>query len=110
MPSHSRGRERGIGAVRANRNINSNGSKRDLRTEEHRTAGLLNIVVLVAIAAVAYTDWVVVANISLGYLYILPIALSALVNPLGFTAGLAVACTFLEDIFGPQPESSHLRI
>ena len=96
--------------MKAKRNKNSNDSKRDLRIEEHRTTGLLNIVVVLAIAAVAYTDWVVVANVSLGYLYVLPIALSALVNPLAFTAALAVVCTFLQEVFGPPPDSIHLRI
>jgi hypothetical protein len=36
------------------------------RLEEHRTIGLLNAVLAVAVAAVAYTDWRVVDNISLG--------------------------------------------
>jgi serine phosphatase RsbU (regulator of sigma subunit) len=91
-------------------NKNSDDYKRQIQTEETRTAGLLNFVVALAIAAVAYTDWVVVANVSLGYLYVLPIALSALVNPLLLTIGLALLCTFLEDIFGPAPDSLHLRI
>jgi serine phosphatase RsbU (regulator of sigma subunit) len=94
----------------AKRNKGSYDSKRDLLIEEHRTTGLLNAVVVLAIAAVAYTDWIVVANVSLGYLYILPIALSALVNPLVFTAALALVCTFLQDIFGPPPDSFQLRI
>ncbi|HTD96461.1 MAG TPA: hypothetical protein VK627_06010, partial [Edaphobacter sp.] len=63
--------------------------QRYLSIEEGRTAGLLNVVVFLAIAAVAYTDWIVVANISLGYLYVLPLALSALVNPLPLTIALA---------------------
>jgi sigma-B regulation protein RsbU (phosphoserine phosphatase) len=95
--------------VRTSRN-KSSGSKSSLLLEEHRTAGLLNVVVVLAIAAVAYTDWVVVANVSLGYLYVLPIALSALVNPLALTATLAAVCTVLENIFGPAPDSNHLRI
>src|SRR5690242_18548496 len=81
-----------------------------LQFEEHRTAGLLNVVVVLSIAAVAYTDWVVVANVSLGYLYLLPLALSALVNPMAMTAALAVLCTVLQDVFGPPPDSIHLRI
>ncbi len=89
---------------------NSDEYKRHIRTEENRTMGLLNIVVALAIAAVAYTDWVVVANLSMGYLYVLPIALSALVNPLALTFGLAVVCAFLEDLFGPQPDEIHLRV
>ncbi len=84
--------------------------KRQVQTDETRTAGLLNFVVALAIAAVAYTDWIVVANVSLGYLYVLPIALSALVNPLLLTIGLALLCTFLEDLFGPASDSLHLRI
>jgi sigma-B regulation protein RsbU (phosphoserine phosphatase) len=70
----------------------------------------LNVVVVLAIAAVAYTDWKVVADISLGYLYVLPIALSALINPLPISVGLALFCTFLQDIFGPAAESLHLRV
>ncbi len=89
---------------------NSDEYKRHVRTEENRTMGLLNIVVALAIAAVAYTDWIVVANLSMGYLYVLPIALSALVNPLALTSGLAVVCAFLEDLFGPQPDEIHLRV
>jgi len=76
----------------------------------HHVAGLLNTVVIVAIAAVAYTDWVILANVSLGYLYILPIALCALVNPLPITIALGVICTFLQDIFGPPPDTVDWRI
>ena len=54
--------------------------KKRVRIEETRITGMLNIVVLLAVAAVAYTDWRVIPNVSLGYLYVLPIALSALVN------------------------------
>ncbi len=83
---------------------------RERRLEEHRTTGLLNAVVALAVAAVAYTDWIVVANISLGYLYVLPIALSGLVNRLPFTVALAVLCTVLQDLFGPPADSLQLRI
>jgi serine phosphatase RsbU (regulator of sigma subunit) len=84
--------------------------KRDRQFEERRTFGLLNVVVLLAVAAVGYTDWLVVANVSLGYLYVLPIALSGLVNPWPFTVVLAVVCMVLQDIFGPPADSLHLRI
>jgi sigma-B regulation protein RsbU (phosphoserine phosphatase) len=47
---------------------------------------------------------------SLGYLYVLPIALSGLINPLPVTVALAVVCTVLQDVFGPQAESLQLRI
>lgn len=82
-----------------------------VRVEENRITGLLNFVVFLAIAAVAYTDWIVSPNVSLGYLYVLPIALSALVNPPPITIALAVACTVLQDLFfGTAPETLQVRI
>lgn len=84
--------------------------KRYEHVEENRIFGMLNLVVLLSIAAVAYTDWVVVANISLGYLYVLSLALSALVNPLLLTVSLAAVCTFLQDIFGPPSNTISLRV
>ena len=84
--------------------------QRYLRTEENRIAGMLNFIILLAVAAIAYTDWIVVPNITLGYLYVLPIALSGLVNPLPVTLGAAVICSFLQDIFAPQADSLEVRI
>jgi serine phosphatase RsbU (regulator of sigma subunit) len=83
--------------------------KRRGDTEESWITGSLNFVVFLAIAAVAYTDWIVVPNISLGYLYVLPIALSALVNPLRLTIPLAVGCTILQDIFGLSGDTVTVR-
>jgi serine phosphatase RsbU (regulator of sigma subunit) len=77
---------------------------------ERRIMRLLDVVVGIAIAAVAFTDWEIIANISLGYLYVLPIALCALINPLPFTLGLSIFCTVLQDIFGPPAESLEWRI
>jgi sigma-B regulation protein RsbU (phosphoserine phosphatase) len=74
-----------------------------------RTIGLLNLVVALAIAAVAYTDWTVEANVSLGYLYVLPLALSGMVNLWPVTIGLALGCTVLQDIFGPPADTITLR-
>jgi sigma-B regulation protein RsbU (phosphoserine phosphatase) len=91
-------------------NKNSDDYKQQVIAEENRTTGLLNVVVALAIGAVAYTDWKVVVNISMGYLYVLPIALCALVNPLPITIALAVLCTFLTDLFGPPADSLNLRI
>jgi len=91
-------------------NKNSDDFKRHVRTEENRTSGLLNIVVALAIAAVAYTDWIVIEDDSLGYLYVLPIALSALVNRLPITIGLAALCTVLQYIFGPDTDALHIKI
>jgi serine phosphatase RsbU (regulator of sigma subunit) len=91
-------------------NKNSDDYKQQVIAEENRTTGLLNVVVALAIAAVAYTDWKVVVNLSMGYLYVLPIALCALVNPLPITVALAIFCTFLQDLFGPPADSIDLRI
>jgi sigma-B regulation protein RsbU (phosphoserine phosphatase) len=89
-----------------------NEDKQRVRVEESRITGWLNFVVFLAIAAVAYTDWIVAPNVSLGYLYVLPIALSALVNPPPLTITLAVVCTVLQDLFfgTPQPETLQVRI
>jgi serine phosphatase RsbU (regulator of sigma subunit) len=84
--------------------------QRQFRTQENRIAGMLNFLVLLSVAAVGYTDWMVVPNITLGYLYVLPIALSGLVNPLPFTLGAAVVCTILQDIFAAQTDSLQVRI
>lgn len=85
-------------------------AEREAERIENRTSGLLNFVVVLATAAVAYTDWIVVSNVSLGYLYVLPLALSAVVNRLPVTVGLAGFFTVLSDLFGPQAETLKLRI
>jgi serine phosphatase RsbU (regulator of sigma subunit) len=84
--------------------------KQRVKLEEIRITGWLNFVVLLAMAAVAYTDSVVVANVSLGYLYVLPIALSAFINPLWVTGALAVASTVLQDLFGPSSDTPKVRV
>jgi serine phosphatase RsbU (regulator of sigma subunit) len=84
--------------------------QRHLRTEENRIAGMLNFIILLSVAAIGYTDWIVVPNITLGYLYVLPIALSGLINPLPVTLGAAVVCSILQDIFAPQADTLQLRI
>jgi serine phosphatase RsbU (regulator of sigma subunit) len=89
---------------------NGRDQEREQQREEHRTIGLLNAVVALAVVAVAYTDWVVVANVSLGYLYVFPIALSGLIDPWPITVALAVMCTVLTDILGPPAESLQFRI
>jgi serine phosphatase RsbU (regulator of sigma subunit) len=89
---------------------NTDEYKRLVQFEENKTTGLLNVVVVLAVAAVAYTDSIVVANISLGYLYVLPIALSALINPLPVTIALAVLGSIFQEFFGPVGDSPHVRI
>ena len=61
---------------------------------------LLSLTVFLGLAVVAWSDHVV-ETISLGYLYLLPLALSALVHPLPVSLGLALLCVGLHDWFGP---------
>ena len=53
-------------------------ARREAEQVKNRTLVMFNLVVALAIAAVAYTDWKVEADVSLGYLYVLPVALSAM--------------------------------
>jgi sigma-B regulation protein RsbU (phosphoserine phosphatase) len=83
--------------------------KRRVETEENWITGSLNFVVFLAIAAVAYTDWMVVPDVALGYLYVLPITLSGLINPLPLTIGLAVGCAVLQDLFAGGSNTVQVR-
>src|ERR1700759_1014955 len=85
--------------------------KQSVQVEETRITGMLNFVVLLALGAVAYTDWIVIPNVSLGYLYVLPITLRALVNKPPVPIALTVLCTVLQDVFfGTQPETLQVRV
>jgi hypothetical protein len=61
---------------------------------------LLVLVVLGSIATVAYADFVV-TSISLGYLYVLPLALSGYVFRLRSSLALVLVCFVLQDWLGP---------
>ena len=85
--------------------------KQLVQVEENRITGLFNFLIFLSIVAVGYTDWKVVPQISLGYLYVLPIALSALVNPLALTSLLAFVCAVLADLFfGTAPETLQVKV
>jgi serine phosphatase RsbU (regulator of sigma subunit) len=58
------------------------------------------VLVLGSIAAVAYADYLAV-SISLGYLYILPLGLGAMLLRSEISYGLIVVCAFLHDLFAP---------
>lgn len=76
-------------------NDNGNAQRRSWRGQI-----LLTFAVFGFIAAVAYADSRV-DEISLGYLYILPVALSALVNRRRTTLAIIIICVLLHDLFGP---------
>jgi sigma-B regulation protein RsbU (phosphoserine phosphatase) len=65
------------------------------------------VLVFGSIGAVAYADFLVTA-ISLGYLYILPLGISAMFLRSRVSYGLIAVCVFLHDLFGspyPSPEA-----
>lgn len=62
-----------------------------------------------SIAAVAYADFVV-SSVSLGYLYILPLGISAMFLRTRISYALVAVCVFLHDLFGPPYPSPQARI
>jgi hypothetical protein len=60
-------------------------------------------------AAVAYADYIVV-SISLGYLYVLPLGISAIFLRKEICYFLTVVCVLLHDLFGPPYPSLGARI
>ena len=91
-------------------NKNSQDYKRDLLLAENRATGLLNLIIVLAIGAIAYTDKIIAEDDSLGYLYLLPIALSGLVNRLPVTIAIVLLCAFLQDLFAPPTDTLHVRV
>ena len=62
-----------------------------------------------SIAAVAYSDSMV-SSVSLGYLYILPLGISAMFLRPQISYALIAVCVFFHDLFGPAYPSSMARI
>jgi serine phosphatase RsbU (regulator of sigma subunit) len=62
-----------------------------------------------SIAAVAYADFIV-TSVSLGYLYILPLGISAMLLRSQISYALIAVCVFLHDLFGPAYPSPEARI
>jgi serine phosphatase RsbU (regulator of sigma subunit) len=62
-----------------------------------------------SIAAVAYADFIV-SSVSLGYLYILPLGISAMLLRSQISYALIAVCVFLHDSFGPPYPSPEARI
>ena len=62
-----------------------------------------------SIAAVAYSDFMV-SSVSLGYLYILPLGISAMFLRTQISYALIAVCVFFHDLFGPPYPSSLARI
>jgi serine phosphatase RsbU (regulator of sigma subunit) len=62
-----------------------------------------------SIGAVAYADFIV-TSISLGYLYILPLGISAMFLRSQISYGLIAVCVFLHDLFGPPYPNQEARI
>ena len=62
-----------------------------------------------SIAAVAYADFIV-SSVSLGYLYILPLGISAMFLRTQISYALIAVCVFFHDLFGPPYPSAEARI
>jgi serine phosphatase RsbU (regulator of sigma subunit) len=67
------------------------------------------ILIFGSIAAVAYSDFMV-SSVSLGYLYILPLGISAMFLRARISYALIAVCVFFHDLFGPPYPSSLARI
>jgi len=67
------------------------------------------VLVFGSIGAVAYADFIV-TGVSLGYLYILPLGISAMYLRSQISYGLIAVCVFLHDLFGPPYPSPEARI
>jgi serine phosphatase RsbU (regulator of sigma subunit) len=67
------------------------------------------VLVFGSIAGVAYADFVAV-TISLGYLYVLPLGISAMFLHKNISYSLTVICVFLHDLLGPPYASVNARI
>jgi serine phosphatase RsbU (regulator of sigma subunit) len=67
------------------------------------------VLVFGSIAAVAYADSIVTST-SLGYLYILPLGISAMFLRSQISYGLIAVCVFLHDLFGPPYPNLEARI
>lgn len=80
-----------------------------MNSPERRASLVLNLAVVAAIAAVAYADYVVL-SISLGYLYVLPLALSAVIHRRRTSLALVVVCVALHDWFGPFEHAGGMHI
>lgn len=85
------------------RNARDANLKTALQMGDHAD-GLFLIAALIGIASVAYADSLVM-TISLGYLYVLPLSLSALTQHRRITLILAVLCVLLHDWLGPYGHS-----
>jgi len=73
--------------------------------DERISIVVLTLVVAVGLSAVAYAEKSV-PSFSFAPLYILPLALSALVHPLRVSLVLAAICLSLHDVLGPAPKLS----
>src|ERR1700676_2338822 len=87
-------------------------SSRSLLRREVAAGGpqwLPAVLIFGSIAAVAYADFIV-SSVSLGYLYILPLGISAMLLRTQISYALIAVCVFLHDLFGPPYPSSAARI
>src|SRR6202521_4725458 len=67
------------------------------------------VLIFGSIAAVAFPS-LILSSVSLGYLYILPLGISAMFLRTRISYALIAVCVFFHDLFGPPYPSSEARI
>lgn len=73
---------------------------------ERRLIRVESILVLITMAAIAYGDYLVGRDTSLGYLYLIPLSYSALTQKPRTTIGLLLVCVVLRQWLGPLERST----
>lgn len=68
---------------------------------ERRLIRVESILILITVAAIAYGDYLVGRDTSLGYLYLIPLSYSALTQKPRTTIGLVLVCAVLRQWLGP---------
>lgn len=77
-------------------------------TLEQRIRLVESILIGLTVAAIAYGDHLVGLEISLGFLYLIPLSYSALSHRLWITLALICVCVLLRQVFGPLENSPSL--
>jgi sigma-B regulation protein RsbU (phosphoserine phosphatase) len=78
----------------------------DIAGLERRIKRVESTLVLLSIAAIASGDFLFGPDISLGYLYLIPLSYSALTHRWPVTVGLTALCVVLRQSFGPLERAS----
>lgn len=79
--------------------------KRRANSLERRITTVESVLIALTIAAIAYGDYLVGRDTSLGFLYVIPLSYSALSHRLWITLALVAICVVLRQWLGPLEQS-----